>query len=113
MPAEGSEFAAVFRVAASLASRGEKITADGILLYRSELEELLDEVTGLCSSAKAQAANSSRSAWHDWLRAGLDKGGRVAHAALKDPIGWSTTTTMSSNGIIVADPKHLLKADGG
>ena len=75
------------------------------------LEALLarqKEVLASCTKHYSCVAGQD---WHAWLTDKLSQGARNAHCAIKDPLAWQPTTTLSSEGLLVSDPQQLLEAE--
>eukprot|EP00959_Pyramimonas_sp_CCMP1952_P099542 2081058-Pyramimonas_sp.AAC.1 len=76
--------------------------------FGEELEALYDKQKEALSSCLSEFEAIAKKDWHAWVTDKLDQGARNAHTALKDPVCWRPTTTLTEEGCLVSDPQSLL-----
>eukprot|EP00959_Pyramimonas_sp_CCMP1952_P159875 3343906-Pyramimonas_sp.AAC.1 len=72
--------------------------AELLATWLGRLEALLarqKEVLAACAKHYQRMAGQD---WHAWLTGKLSQGARNAHSAIKDPLSWRPTSTLSSEG---------------
>ena len=83
--------------------------ADGPMLdLFLHMHELCRDTLATIESASRKSA---RKEWKDWLLFKANRGARRVHTVSKGATPWVPTTTLSLDGVVVADPLSLLQAE--
>eukprot|EP00959_Pyramimonas_sp_CCMP1952_P318226 6659159-Pyramimonas_sp.AAC.1 len=83
--------------------------ADGPMLdFFQHLHELCRDMLVIIEAASRKRA---RKEFKDWLLFKANRGARRVHTVSKGATPWVPTTTLSLDGVVVADPLSLLQAE--
>eukprot|EP00959_Pyramimonas_sp_CCMP1952_P141022 2951483-Pyramimonas_sp.AAC.1 len=63
------------------------------------------------SEVEAGSRKKANQEWREWLLFKAHRGARRVHLVSKGATPWTPTTTLSLDGVAVADPVSLLKAE--
>ncbi len=72
-------------------------------------EAVHDEVQRAAQAAMAKEDALHKHEWKTWVADGIAAGARNAHRFLRLPTEWRPTTTVLNDGVVTADPLHLLE----